>query len=171
MPALEPSFGHIWLQGIQLAVEPVSKEELSDPRTDMHHLAILGDVVLTLESHDPLIPTSGQGLEPNQVIPGNNLGTNKAPLEIGMDRPGGNFRRRALPDRPGPDFVFTNREERDQTEERVAGPDDPVEAGLGKTYIGQEFDLLVTLETRDLGLDRGADHERRGLRPDTEVFR
>ena len=67
---------------------------------------------------------------------------------------------RAFGHGPGARHLRARGEERDQMQERVAGADQPVEAGLAEADVDEEMLALLARQHGDLGLDLGGDHHR-----------
>ena len=90
----------------------------------------LDRVRLALGAQLAVLARLGHRLQRQQVLVGHDLGADEAVRQVRVDRAGGVDRVRAVGDRPGPDLVGPRGQERDQAEQPVAEPDDPVQARL-----------------------------------------
>ncbi len=101
-----------------------------DREADVQHVSFDDFVVLALDAELALglrcIPRSGR----DQLVVSDDLGSDEASLEIGVDRACGFGSLRAAAHLPGARLVLAGREERDEIESSVASRDDPVQSGL-----------------------------------------
>src|SRR5690606_25074520 len=101
-----------------------------DVEAKMDHVAVLDDVVLSLDAKQPLVAQGDLGALAHPLLPGGHLGADEAPLEVRVDHAGGTRRLPALANRPSPRFLRADREVGAQAEERVPRADQPVQTGL-----------------------------------------
>src|SRR5699024_7691952 len=99
------------------------------------------------------------GAAGHEVVEGNDLGADEAALKVGV-----NLARRlrslgSLLDGPGADLRLSGGEIGNEAEQRIAGVDQTIEAGLGKAHVGEEKLLLLGLEAGDLRLDFGGNRQ------------
>ena len=101
----------------------------------------------------------------NEVVKGDGLGADVALLEIGVDDASGLRAGVAHMDGPRAYFFHTRCEVGLQTQERVSGADEAVQAGLALAQLLQELQAVCVVHLGQLGFDLGADgHHRRVLR-------
>src|SRR5262245_59125372 len=86
-------------------------------------VAILNLVLLSFEPQPAAIARRLLASRLEQLVPGDHLGADEALGEIAVDLAGCRHRPVAALDRPGTDFILADREERDQSEQLVAGAD------------------------------------------------
>src|SRR5262249_50029068 len=88
----------------------------SDVEAELHHVAVLHDVLLALHAGLALGAGLGDGAALDQVAEGDDLRLDEALLEVGVDDTGGLGGGGALLDRPGAGFLRAGREVRLQAE-------------------------------------------------------
>src|SRR6266550_7719229 len=132
-------------------------ETRSNIKEDVHDLAVLYRIRLSLCPHDS--PPLRLGLAPRlqQLVPSDDLGANEAPLEIRVNDARRLLRGRAARHRPRANFVLAGREERAESQQLVRRADQTVERGLGKSELLSKCGRLVRRKLGDLSLDLGAD--------------
>src|SRR5271170_3739566 len=124
------------------SARPLTRLAALHIETEMHDVAVLHDVFRAFEPHlagilGALLTAAG-----DEIVIGDRLSADEAFLEIGVDGAGALRRLAALGYRPGSGFLRSDREERDEAQQRVARPDDPGEAGLGESQGFEELALL-----------------------------
>ena len=77
---------------------------------DMHHIAILHDVIFAFETQRAFGAGIGFGAGFQQLVPANGFSANEVLLQIGMDGAGSFHRAGADGNRPGAAFVFAGGE-------------------------------------------------------------
>src|SRR5258706_6993420 len=82
----------------------------SDVEAEVHHVAVLHDVVLSLEAHLARLLGLRFPAQAHVVVVRDHLGANEALLEIGMDHARGLRRGGALPHGPGAHFLLAGGE-------------------------------------------------------------
>ena len=108
----------------------------------------------------------GHGLERDQVLVRHDLGADEAARQVSVDRASRVHRVRPVGDRPGSHLIRPRGEERDQTEQPIAEPDDSVQARLRQAQLLHEDGRLVGLELAQLHLDLGRQRvDQRGRVP------
>src|SRR6478735_12484587 len=80
---------------------------VSDVEAELHHVTVGHHVVLALDAHPAGGLGRGHRLGRHQIGVRDHFGLDEAPLEVGVDHPGGLWRGRALLDGPGPGFLGT----------------------------------------------------------------
>src|SRR5262249_50297695 len=100
---------------------------VSDVEADLHHVAVLDDVLLAL---DPQLADL-LGLHPRaelqELVPADDLGADEAPFEVAVDHAGALRRLVAGSEGPGPRLLLTRGEEGPQPEELAGGAQEPRE--------------------------------------------
>src|SRR3954463_5953859 len=86
---------------------------------EVHHVAVLDDVILALEPHLARFFRALLALAAHEIIEGDDLGTDESLLEVGMDHARGLRRRIAVMDRPGTDLLRPGGEVRFEPEQRI----------------------------------------------------
>ena len=114
----------------------------------MHHVAVGDHIVLAFEPHLAGIARAGLAAERHIVVVGDGLGADEAALEVGVDDAGRLRRAGAARHGPGPRLLRTGGEIGDEVEQRVAGADQPVEAGLGEADRGEILGALLARAAR-----------------------
>src|SRR6266581_7331137 len=88
--------------------------------TNVHYITVLDDVVLAFKTQRAARPRVSFRPSFQQLIPMDSFGTDKMLLQVGVDGAGGLDGARIARDSPSPAFVFSNREERDQSQQLVS---------------------------------------------------
>src|SRR3712207_2707285 len=94
-----------------------------DIEANKHGVPVPEDVVAAFEAHLRLLAGLRPGSGGHDVLPVAHLRRYEAALHVGVDPARRPPRRRALPDRPGPRLLLGRREEGDEAEQAVRGPD------------------------------------------------
>src|SRR3954468_14178691 len=97
-----------------------AKQVSSYVEAEVHHVAVLDDVVLALEAHLARFFRALLALAADEIGEGDDLRANEALLEVGMDYARGLRRRVAVMDRPGADLLRAAREIRLEPEQRIS---------------------------------------------------
>src|SRR5215831_16735238 len=130
---------------------------------EIHDIAVLDDVIGTLEAHSARIFGTLLAAISGEIVIGDRLGPDKPLLEIGMDSTGGLRRLGSSLDRPGMCFLWSHSEEGDEVKELVTGPDDTGETGRVEPESCQKFSFLIGIgKLRELCFDRRRYHHRAG---------
>ena len=93
------------------------------------------------------------GAARDERVVADHLGADEPARDVAVDLAGGVERDRAAADRPGPAFVFADREERHVAEQVVAGADHAIEPRFREPEILQERLGVGRFERGDLELD------------------
>src|SRR5690348_2441908 len=101
-----------------------------DVEAEVHHVAVLHDVVLALEAHLARFLRLHLAAEPHVVVVRDDFGTNEALLEVGVDDARGLRRGRALAHGPRAHFLRARREVGLQAEQRERRADEAIEPRL-----------------------------------------
>src|SRR4029077_9555381 len=109
---------------------------------------------LALYAHLPGILRAGLALAGDVVVEADRFACDESALEVAVDRTGRLRRLGAAHDRPGMRLLRTDGEEREQSQQVVAGADDAIEAAVVQTEPFQEFDAIGLRQLRHLRLDR-----------------
>ena len=131
-----------------------------EPEQD--NIPILYHIFLALGADQALLPGGGHGAAGHQVLVGDHLGPDEAPLKVGVDLAGGLGSLSALGDGPGPALVLAAGEVGDEAQQSVAGLDQTIQAGLFYPQILQEHGLLLRLQLGDLRLQLGTHGDHLG---------
>src|ERR1700744_3011596 len=125
----------------------------------MHDVAVVQNVIFAFKPHFAGVACSGFAAIGYVIFVSDGFSSYKPPLEIGMDDTSGLRRLCATGHRPCPCFLWSGSKERDEIEESVAGTNESIEAGLGKSHRFQIALTFVARQRGDLGLDlRGNDN-------------
>ena len=92
---------------------------VSDIEAEVHHVAILNDVILALGPHFPGLLGAGLATRGHIVFKGDRFSPDKSLFEIAMDNAGCLRCRHALSDGPGPGFLWSGGKIGLQPQERV----------------------------------------------------
>src|SRR5215211_4050042 len=114
----------------------------SGREAEMQHVAIGDEVVLTLEPQPAVVARARLPVIGYIIFIGDGFCAYEALFEIGVDHSGGLRGACAARHRPGPCFLGTGGEKRDEMQEFVAGADYTVEARLRQAN-GAEIVLLL----------------------------
>ena len=127
---------------------------------ELHDVAVAHDVVLAFDAGLARGAGGGHGARRDQVVVGDHLGLDEAPLEVAVDDAGRLRCRGAGLDRPGPGFLRARGEEGLQAERAEAGLGEPGLAQLAKAgfrALGlQTFLTAGPKETRAWTIKAGA---------------
>src|SRR6267143_280394 len=129
----------------------------SNIEKDVHDLAVLDGIGLAFRPHDPLPLRIGFATCFQQLVPLDDLGSDKASLEVRMDGAGGLLCWSAARNGPCADLVLAGPEERTESKQLVRRPDQTIERRLGEPDLLPERRRFVGRKLGDLGLDLGAD--------------
>ena len=124
-------------------------------KPEMHHVAVLDDVVFAFEPHFASFFCARFAITCDVVRVGDGLGADEAFFEIGVDDARGGRGLGAACDRPGAGFLGADGEIGDEVEQRVAGEDKPVEASFFQSHLGQEGVAVFNTEAREFAFDLG----------------
>src|SRR5471032_1119327 len=122
--------------------------------TEVHHVAIFDDVFLAFKA--PLTGFLGTGftLVLNEVVVGDDFGTDEAFFEVGVDHAGSLWRGSADLDGPGADFFDTGGEVSLQVQHFVAGADHTVQARLFQAQgLEEHVFFFAVIQLGNFGLD------------------
>ena len=133
-----------------------------DVEPEMHDVGFPDDVVLAFEAQAPGFLRAMLAVVGDEIVISDDLGTDEALLEVGVDLAGCLGRGSADLRRPGPHFLGAGREEGLQSQQLITGSNNAVQPRLVETEVGKELLLDFFVELRDLGLDRGADRDDLG---------
>jgi hypothetical protein len=92
---------------------------------EVHDFTIVHDIFFPFQLELGTNSRFGKASSRNKVPEFHYFSANEPALNVGMDFPGGLKGGRSCPDRPSPAFVVTNGEKRNQTQELIAGVDQP----------------------------------------------
>src|SRR5438552_2780875 len=133
-----------------------------DVEPEVHHVAVLDDVLAAFEAHLPVLFRTLLALAGDEVRIRDHLGADEPLLEIGVDHAGGLRRGVAVVDRPCADLLRSGGEVRFESKELVAGMDHAVETRFGQPEIRKKRELVLAIEIGDLRFERRAHrHDRR----------
>src|SRR5690348_5035876 len=124
---------------------------LLDVEQEVHHVAVLDDVVLALAAHVAGLFRALITAERDVIVVGDRLGADEAALEVGVDDPRRLRRRVADVDRPGADLLRPGREVGLQPEQPERGADEPREPGFGLPHLGEEERAVFLVHVGELG--------------------
>ena len=130
----------------------------------MDYVTLLGNVLLTFQA--PLTGFLGTlfAVQRNKIIITNNLRADKSFLKIRVDNPGLLRRRCAPAHRPCARLLRSRGEKCQQLQQRVSRPNQSIETRLLQSHVGEKLELLIIVESRQLGFDSGTNgHDRRTL--------
>src|SRR5690606_18440696 len=99
-------------RGGRFRLKATAPAPLSGRKPEMHHVAILNDVVLAFQAHLAGIARSCLAAIGDEIVVGDGLGANEALLEIGMDDASSLGRLCAGGHGPGPRLLRSDGEER-----------------------------------------------------------
>ena len=130
----------------------------------MHYVAVLDDVLLALDAHLAGGADSGFSLIIDEVVVLDDLGTDEALLEIGVDDAGGAGGLVSLMDSPGAALVGAGGEEGLETEQMVCALYETDHTGLFETHLLKEhLTVVIVLHLGNLGLGPGGYDEYLGI--------
>ena len=130
---------------------------------EVDDVAVLHHVLLAFAADLALGLGGGHGANGLQILEGDDLGPDEAALEVGVDLASGLGSLGAPLDGPGAALVSARGQEGHQAQQRVAGRDQTVQAGLGDAQLLHEHGLLVGIvQLGDVGLQLGADGQALG---------
>src|SRR5690606_9059368 len=118
----------------------------SNVESKVHDVAFLHDVFLAFEAQTSCLLRALLTLESNEIVVSDDLGADKALLEIRVYLGGRFWRRCTHARRPCPDFLYACGEKRLQPEQPVAAANDSVETGFLHAEVSQEFCLVPFVE-------------------------
>ena len=134
-----------------------------DVEQEVDDVAVLHDILLALGANLALGLGGGHGADVLQILKGDDLGPDEAPLEVGVDLAGGLGSLGAPLDGPGAALVGAGGQEGHQTQQCIAGLDQTIQAGLGDAQLLHEHGLLVGIvQFGNVGLQLGADGQALG---------
>src|ERR1019366_10433189 len=102
----------------------------SDVEQEVHHVAVLDQVVAALQPALAALPHSGVAARVDQLLPATHLGPDEPLGKAGVDGAGGVLGVGPLRDRPGPNLLLPGGEEGLQAKSVVSGPAEPAQSGL-----------------------------------------
>src|SRR5580658_4714947 len=114
----------------------------SNVEAEVHDIGFLYQVLLALEPQPAGFARPGLPVVADVVVKGDDLGTNEAALEIGMDHPGGLRGGTAPAHRPGANLLRPGGEICNQSQQLVGGAYHAVQPGLGQTEVAQELNPI-----------------------------
>ena len=122
----------------------------------MHYVAVLDDVVLAFDAHLAGRAAGGFGLERDEIVVLDDLRTDEAALEVGVDDACRAGRFVALMDGPCTAFVCACGEEGLQAEQVICALDEADDTRLFQAHFFEEhLSLVVVFEFSDFGLGLG----------------
>src|SRR5579864_8241864 len=131
----------------------------------MHHIAVLDDIILSLEAELSRIARAGFAVSCHVIVVSDGLGADEAMLEIGVDDAGRLRRPRAFGHGPGARFLRSGSEEGEEAEKRVAGADQTVQTGFREAETGEIFRPFAFRELRNFLFDAGRYRHDAGALP------
>src|ERR1700733_8741578 len=120
---------------------------------EMHDVAVLHNVIFALKPHPAGVARSGFSAACHVIVVSDGLGADKATLEIGVNDASGLRRLRSAGNSPGPRLLRPGGEESDEIEQRIAGADKPIGAGLGQFPCSHITLALIARERGDLSFN------------------
>ena len=130
---------------------------------EVDDVAVLHDILLALGANLALGLGGGHGADGLQILEGDDLGTDEATLEVGVDLAGGLGSLGATLDGPCTALVGAGGQEAAQAQQSVAGLDQAIQTGLGNAQLLHEHGLLVGIvQLGNVGLQLGADGQALG---------
>src|SRR5918999_695598 len=106
---------------------------------NVHDVAILDQVVLTLQPQGALGTGLGLRARLQEGIPADYLGPDEVFFEIGVDGAGGFHRPLPVWHGPGAAFVLSEREKREQAQEFITHADEPQRSALPQIIAGEKI--------------------------------
>src|SRR5450432_182919 len=125
--------------------------------TDVHDVAVLGDVFFAFEPQDAFGSGVGFRARFQQCVPRDGLGADEVFFEVGMDGSGCLRSFGVDWNRPGSAFVFAHGEEGHQAEQLVRRAYQPREAAFRQAVAGKEIRGVGLAHFGKLGFDLSAD--------------
>ena len=125
--------------------------------SEIDDVAILNDVLFALQSNFAVFATRRHGSAFDQPIEGHDLGADETARDVAVDLASRELCHRAPRNGPRAALVLADGEERNVTQQIVAGANDAVEPRLVETEICEESRRVGGFELRNLELDLGAD--------------
>ena len=134
-----------------------------DVETEIDDVAVLHDVFFAFETGEAFFAGGLAAAAGDQIIVANDLGTDKAAFDVGVDLAGCLRCLGADRDGPGTDLFFTGGQERHQPEHVVGGLDQLIDTARGQPEVFQVFVAFCRVECDELRLELGADDDDVGL--------
>ncbi len=132
--------------------------ETLNVETEVHDVAILNLIILTLNSEFASLTASGLTLESHVVVIFDDLGADEALLKVGMDDACGLGSLVASVESPSADLLRTDSEESAQIENAIGSANKLSHATLFQTEIVKEhLALLISLQLGNLALSLSGD--------------
>ncbi len=145
------------------------------------HVAVLHDVLLAFRPDDALFLRAFPAAVRDELIVAHRLGANEAALEIGVNHARCLRRGVAAMNRPRADFLLAGREVRLQSEQVVAGANEPIETGRLEAERREKLRPILRRQLGQLRFDLGGEGndlrvlaargDRRAKRLDVCAFR
>src|SRR5579862_7572124 len=120
---------------------------------EFDYVAVVDDVLLAFDAKAAGLAGLGKGAQPDQVVEVDDLGGDKAALEIGVDDAGGGGRLVAGANGPGPRLILAGGEVGAQAQQVVHGPDQGADAALRDAKVLEVFFGLGFGQVHQLALD------------------
>src|SRR2546422_8907664 len=92
-------------------------------KSEIYDIAVLDDVLLAFEAHLAMVTAGSHRTAGNQRVVGNDFGADEPPGDVAVNLAGRQLCGRLARDRPGAALVLADGEERDVSEQVVAGAD------------------------------------------------
>ena len=118
---------------------------------DVHHVAVLCDVLLAFEAQCALGTSRSFGAGFEQRIPANRFGANEVMFQVRVNRAGGLRSFRANRDRPGAAFVFASRKKADQPLQLIALANQADETAFAQAVAAKKFRSFFVVHLGELG--------------------
>src|SRR5882672_8636515 len=163
-PFTTESQRHRELQFLILSLSLASVVNLSG-MPDVHHIAVLNDVIFAFESQCAFGARVGFGTGFEKLILADGLCADEVFFQVGVNRPGGFLRARLSRNLPGAALVFARCEKRNQAQQFVSGPNQPHEAALSESIAGKKFRRIRVAHLGKFGFYLAADRSCRGIWP------
>src|SRR5215213_6970222 len=125
----------------------------SDIEQEVDHIAILDDVLLAFPAQPAELPRFGQTAGGDQVVIGDDLGSNETPLDVRVDLAGCLDRGGAAANGPGATLVGSDGEKWHQSQELERVANDLIKPRLRDAEVTHECGGIIRLEASDLHLD------------------
>ena len=104
------------LRGIATEWTAVKRAAALDVETDVDDVAVLHDVIAAFQTQGAAFTGFGPGAGGEEVVEGDDLGTDEAAGDVGVNRAGGVEGRTACAQGPGARLLFVAGEEGDEAE-------------------------------------------------------
>src|SRR5262245_13622531 len=148
--------------GGRLSPTPIAGRLLLLVEPDLEAVAVLHHVVASLEPQLAALARLRLAARIEQLIAADDFGPDEALREVGVDLARGVHGALAVAQGPRAHLVGPHREERNQTEQTIAGAEHDRESVLAHAELGAERRALLGRQRHDLALEIGAQaHDQR----------